>query len=924
VASPGPGSRVAGYLIEARLGEGGSGTVFRARHEASGQVVALKVISEHLTGDRGVRDRFIREAKELRALEHRHVIPIHDAGTADGVLYIATRYVADGDLADLLYRNGGPLPPARVAALIEQVASALDMVHAADRVHRDVKPGNILVEVLPGPRDHAYLSDLGLIKVMGATQLTQTGAWAGGTPDYNAPEQVRNVELDGRADQYSLACVAFHLLTGRVPYSNSNPILAQGAHVHAPVPSALDINPALPPAAGQVLQRAMAKEPGDRYGSCGEFAANLRTALAPPAYTPTWTPDHPPTRAPRPTSGQPGPTWGPQPGPTSEPQPEPTSGPQPPEPWPEHFPEQRRPRRKRPIAVGTAVAVAVAAVIVVATTLDHPGGGVAGGAVGSNAASGKASLRWSYTTGMNLAADQEDATSSSPTVVDGTVYVGGNDGNAYAFNAATGHLDWSTVTASADSGPTVADGTVYIGTAGGMYALNAANGHSRWSYGSGSAGSSPVVADGTVYFVDANGNVHALNAATGKSRWSHSIGYAGTGLAVADGLVYVSSIGDIGYVYALDAATGGLSWTFKTEDARESTPTVVNGTVYVGCGNGPGSNGTVFAIDAATGKSRWSYPTGNGTPFGAGGGVESSPTVAGDIVYVGSDNGTVYALDTASGHLDWSYTTPTGSSVVSTPAVVGGTVYIGSEDNRVYALSAATGDLVWSYPTGNVIVSNPAAAGGIVYAASDDGKLYALATVKLWLSRHPAVAGHLGGRRPRRVGRLRPPVRDEHHAGRHQLEAGERKRREHVGVPRHHRHPGLPVGARPAFDLHPVVLGSQLRGDEVGTGGQGVEQRRDDRRGIIGILKEVHDRDEEQRDRLAEVKRLPHHRRRQDLLRAADVRLHVRGAPLRRRGQQRPGVREDEGVVVDVHDMRGRRDGLRHLMHVVGRRQPRP
>jgi outer membrane protein assembly factor BamB len=722
LASLGPGSRVADFLIKAEIGRGGMGTVFYARHEATGQEVALKVITLGLADDQSLRDRFLREARELDVLKHPHVIPVHFTGDADGVLYIATRYVRSGDLADLLRRNGGPLPARRVVMLIEQVASALDAAHSAGRVHRDVKPGNILVEVLPGRRDHAYLSDFGLVKVIAATKLTVTGTVAGGTPDYMAPEQVLTSEVDGRADQYSLACVAFELLTGQAPFPRPTPSLVYQAHQNAPVPSASAINRTVSPAVDQVLRRAMAKKPGGRYHSCLEFAASLGIALTPPGYTPTRGAGQPPTVTAQHFSRQHEQTRRPEPA-ASE------SG------------RVIVPRRRWGAvlaAVGTAVVV-LTAVIFVVPRLDHPNnGGNPGGTAntGSTAntgpTSGSASLRWSYTTGINLDADQTASATSSPTVVNGVVYDDGDNGDVYAFNAATGHVDLHYVTASPGNGPTVANGTIYVGSDGnGVYAVNAAsvaNMSTLWSYTSGAGESAPVVVDGTVYVVGLDGYVRALDAANGHLIWSHSIGYAGTGVAVADGLVYVSSIGDIGYVYALDAATGDLRWTFKTEDARESTPAVADGTVYVGCGNGPGSNGTVFAINAVTGQSRWSYTTGNGTAAGVDAGAESSPAVDGDVVYVGSDNGAVYALNTANGHLDWSYTT--GGSVVSTPAVDGGIVYVGSEDDKVYAFNAATGHLIWSYTTGNVVVSNLAAAGDIVYAASDDGKLYALATVK--------------------------------------------------------------------------------------------------------------------------------------------------------------------------------------------------
>jgi eukaryotic-like serine/threonine-protein kinase len=759
MASLGPGSRVGDYLIQRKLGQGGMGTVYLAREQSQDRRIALKVLSDDLRDIQGFARRFLQEAQTLRQVEHPNVIPVYSAGDADGVLYIATRYVPSGDLVGVLAPNGGHLPAGHAAEVIRQVAGALDAAHGKWLVHRDVKPANILVDTTVQPYGHAYLSDFGLIRDIAAKdRMTSTGVGMG-TAAYCSPEQVQGRDTDGRTDQYSLACVAFELLTGQVPYPGLSGPLAFAAHVNAPVPSATRANPAVrvPANADQVLQRAMAKDPRRRYASCTQFANALGAALTSPVHAPTrmpgtsavpGAPDYTPTRPPDRSSTQPPPnyrstgrsgsgsTWVPPAAPSSPGVPTQVPSPS----WHGTFAPPSsgapagppRPRRRAGlIAVGTTAAVVLAAIIFVVTKVDLFGAGNSqgtGSSAGGGIASGKASLRWSYPTGINLDTNQEGAPTSSPAVAGGTVYAGGNNGDVYAFNAASGHLDWRVVTASAESGPTVVDGTVYVGSAGGMYALNAANGKFRWTAGGGSAESTPVVVDGTVYVVDGSGNVQALNAANGQVRWSHSIGYAGTGLAVANGLVYVSSVGDIGYVYALDSATGQLKWSFKTLQARESTPVVADGTVYVGCGNGPGSNGTVYAINAANGQSRWSYTTGNGTPFGAGNGVESSPAVAGDVVYVGSDNGTVYALDTATGHLVWSYTTPTGSSVVSSPAVDGGTVYVGSEDDRIYALSTATGHLVWSYPTGNLVVSNPAAAGGIVYAASDDGKLYALVT----------------------------------------------------------------------------------------------------------------------------------------------------------------------------------------------------
>ena len=259
----------------------------------------------------------------------------------------------------------------------------------------------------------------------------------------------------------------------------------------------------------------------------------------------------------------------------------------------------------------------------------------------------------------------------------------------------------------------------------------------RWSYLTGGYASSPAVADGTVYLGSDDRKVYALNAVTGRLRWSFATGngiYAGP--AVSGGVVYVGS--DDGRLYALNAATGQLRWSYASHYAVESTPVVAGGTVYFGS-----FDHKVFALDAATGRLRWSYSAQDA--------VTSSPVVAGGIVYFGSFDHKVYALDAATGLLRWSFTT--GSYIFSSPAVSGGIVYVGSEDAKVYALDAATGRLRWSYATGGDIFSSPAVSGGIVYIGSDDDKVYALdaATGHLrwlhatgdWVNSSPVVAGGL-------------------------------------------------------------------------------------------------------------------------------------------------------------------------------------
>ena len=274
-----PGSQLAGYVIEEQVGAGGMAVVFRARDSVLGRLAALKVLSPTLAADQAFRVRFLRESRAVASVEEPHIIPVYGAGDADGVLYIATKFVSGGDLADVLQRAGEVLPPPRVAMFIEQVAAALDAAHAAGLVHRDVKPGNVLVDVVQGRGEHAYLSDFGLSKpAMAATGLTATGTFLG-TPDYAPPEQIRGQPVDGRGDQYSLACMAFALLTGNLPFHRQETMATLFAHLNDPVPPLSRFRGDLPAGADAVLARGLAKEARGRYARCGEFAAALRDAL---------------------------------------------------------------------------------------------------------------------------------------------------------------------------------------------------------------------------------------------------------------------------------------------------------------------------------------------------------------------------------------------------------------------------------------------------------------------------------------------------------------------------------------------------------------------------------------------------------------------------------------------------------------------
>ena len=294
-ASAAIGARLGQYRLERRVGGGGMAVVYLARDERLDRPVALKVLAPVLAEDEAFRKRFIRESRAAAAVEDPHIIPVFEAGEAGGMLYIAMRYVPGGDVRTMVRRDG-PLPPGRAAAVIAQVASALDAAHAAGLVHRDVKPANMLVDRRSNRSDHVYLADFGLSKkrLAASAGLTGTGQFVG-TLDYSAPEQIRGRPADERTDQYALACAAFELLTGAPPFHHEEATAVMYAHLSEPPPPLTSRRDGLPPAVDQVVARALAKVPADRYTSCQEFADALLRALG--TVSPSSGPDRQPVPA---------------------------------------------------------------------------------------------------------------------------------------------------------------------------------------------------------------------------------------------------------------------------------------------------------------------------------------------------------------------------------------------------------------------------------------------------------------------------------------------------------------------------------------------------------------------------------------------------------------------------------------------------
>ncbi|MFI5943334.1 serine/threonine-protein kinase [Streptomyces uncialis] len=305
------GRRIAGYRVESEIGRGGMAVVYRARDLRLDRTVALKLLAPELARNDTFRRRFTHESRVAAAIDHPHIVPVFEAGERDGVLYIAMRYVAGLDLRHLLDQRaeGDPLPPAAVVRIIAQVASALDAAHDHGLVHRDVKPGNILVAqgTDSDHPEHVYLTDFGLTKKsLSLTGFTTVGQFVG-TLDYVAPEQISGRPVDGRCDVYSLACVVYEMLAGGPPFQRDDDMALLWAHQYDQPPPLAERRSGAPPGFDAVLAKALAKRPDDRYGSCLRFVAALRTAatgarapaLTDPGALPADLPPGPPPVPPR-------------------------------------------------------------------------------------------------------------------------------------------------------------------------------------------------------------------------------------------------------------------------------------------------------------------------------------------------------------------------------------------------------------------------------------------------------------------------------------------------------------------------------------------------------------------------------------------------------------------------------------------------
>ncbi|WP_331766856.1 PQQ-binding-like beta-propeller repeat protein [Embleya sp. NBC_00896] len=702
------------YELVRFVGRGGMGEVWEGRDRRIGRRVAVKLLP-HGRGDTSGTALFLREAQTAGALDHPGVVTVFDVGqdAADDSLFMVMEFVQGRDLSALLREDGVP-PVTDAVDWTAQAAAALGRAHTAGIVHRDLKPANLMLTA----EGRVKVLDFGIARFM---ESTNHSSKVMGTLAYMPPERFDEHPGDARSDLYSLGCVLHELLTGKVPFEATGPVGMMNAHLLKTPARPGEHRPGIPPALDRLVLELLAKDPDERPATAEQVRERLHavTAPAPASAGPGdgrprenagaaaatepnlaapprtrdgaavgTTPDRDPVHA--------APTVGPNRAGVSDDEERTGAG--------GATTPAVAPGRRRFLWLAAGAAV-TAGGITAAVALNDRGSPGASGDVPTDRATSGPSLTWRFATG--------DDVTSSPTVVDGVVYVGSFDKNVYALDAATGAKKWSYPTGGGvNSAPAVVGGVVYIGSGDkNVYALDAATGAKKWSYPTGDeVTSSPVVVNGVVYIGGVDRNVYALDAATGTKKWSYTTGRVYSSPAVVDGVVYVGS--NESRVYALDAVNGVEKWSYRGGRGFNTSPEVVGGVVYIGS-----EDSSVYALDAVTGGQKWSYTTGRE--------VSSSPAVVGGVVYIGSEDYSVYALDAATGAKKWSY--PTGDKVLlSSPAVVGGVVYVGSDDKNVYALDAATGAKKWSYPTGDKVQSSPAVVDGVVYVGSDDKNVYAL------------------------------------------------------------------------------------------------------------------------------------------------------------------------------------------------------
>jgi outer membrane protein assembly factor BamB len=719
------------FRLQSRLGAGGMGRVYLGFSPA-GRAVAVKVIHPHLARDPSYAARFRREVAAAQAVNAVYAAPVVAAGPDDTPPWLATAFVPAPSLQDTVGKNG-PLPEEAVWKLAAGLAEALRAIHASGLVHRDLKPGNVLMAA-DGPR----LIDFGIARVLDGTRLTSTDGVLG-TPSYMSPEQARGSSVDPPSDIFSLGGVVYFAATGQAPFGGGIPAAllyrivfdepnldGLPPQLRSLVAACLDKNPATRPTPAQLATALMPAVPGgDQFTPSrvafwpepverfiNDYRARLDqgAAQAPqaPAAWPSsggWQPAGEPTAGASPLLGATTLRQRPVGGRHAR----------------ETVPAAGMNRRRALAALAGAAAAGLGiAGWEVAPHLSGSGARKLAGFSLPQVAPGKRAWRFNA-----------NASVSSVAQAGNVVYVATNGNAIFALNATTGKQIWKRTTTSELNGRLmVAGGSVVVSGGNGPYALAAAHGNQLWNIKSESG--SPLLVNGGVAYVafaaksNVTGGVTALDPASGNILWTYQFGpvadIAGQP-AVADGVVYVTSTN--GELFALSAANGAKRQKVTGFGAfGAGTIAVISGVVYAGLDD---KKGTVAAVNTASGKTLWRQSLGAATfpPYVAtSNGIIFAGTVNGGAAE--AQSGKLYALNAKTGKQLWSQ--PVTGGVNEGPVAAPGAIYTGGgtlDSGILEAWQPATGKKLWSYTTTDSMGNITVVPGSRVYFGSG-GYVYSL------------------------------------------------------------------------------------------------------------------------------------------------------------------------------------------------------
>jgi outer membrane protein assembly factor BamB len=780
--------RIGPFEVLGRLGAGGMGLVYLAR-SASGRRVAIKTVRAELAEDQLFRVRFTREVEAARAVSGFYTAAVVDADPRAAVPWLATAYVPAPSLEEIV-NESGPLPAQAVRWLAAGIAEALQSIHAAGLVHRDMKPSNVLV-VEDGPR----VIDFGIASGVSNTRLTMTNV-AVGTPAYMSPEQARDSRsVRGASDIFSLGSTLVFAATGHAPFHGANPVetvfmlLREGPDLSGlpdelrpliescmrmeaerrPTPADLQAQLAphlfssagddtgtasawLPPGAVALIeQRRSGRAPVPAGGGRGAHAAR------PQGPVPSAAGPQVPVNAPPAPQSPPRPQQVPRGGPSPD-------GDAPHGPQPAAAPVQLA--GSAPIGPGPRVAEvsgrkAAAGPVPGTEWVRHRGGGTRPAAGTAPAtvpppATPQGEWRpWRFRMSNDVW--------GTPVVTGGLLYV--TSFEVHALDVASGRRQFKTREVAWTM--TVADGRIHASDGPGLFALGAADGADRWRTAIDGWMYAVRAEGGTVVTGTRGGGVQSWDAARGTLRWER--GGAQTefespdsGPAVVGGTVYYQGGG---LLHAVDAVSGAEAWAYPLGEpgaagAVPTRPVVADGVLYLTAGT------TVLALDARTGAERWHFEA--PAVMFAPPAYVPGPGVSGGGIYATDHLGTVYALDPADGRDRWRVATEPRQSVepvvvsggavhlaagsavytldavtgaprwrfaaqgeiVGSPAIADGRVHFGSKDHCLYTVDAQGGQLRWRLETGGEITGSPVVSDGVVYACSKDRCVYALDAAK--------------------------------------------------------------------------------------------------------------------------------------------------------------------------------------------------